>query len=198
MYYLMAEGRRGLAGMDALILFIAILLSVSVTAALLINTSSSLVNKGRAVQKEKAEGIQKPIVVEHVRGIDDNGDRRLDRLRITVHLRGGDETVDFNGTTIIVNSKAITCTSISYGHNSEPGCSYNISYGKRGPNFEQDYLNTADLVEIDYAGPNIVQGVEDQATYITIIPSHGMATDIRLTIPARISPQNMGLWPLNG
>jgi len=191
------DSPRGVASLDALILFTALMLVVSVVAAVLINTTQSLVNKDRVVAKEKGRSIQRPIIVESLRGVDLDGDRRLDMLVFAIRMREGDEPVSFNETVVIVNSKAINCTAFSYGRDADENCSYTIDYVKRGPDFEQDRFNVGDLVELKYSGPNIFKGVEDPKAYFIFAPSHGLSTEIRVNIPERIYPPNMGLWPLN-
>jgi archaellin len=190
--------RRGLTGLDALIVFIALMIVAFVVAAALINTSGSLVNRDRTIAKEKQRGIQAPIIVEQVNGRDNDGDRRLDSIHFTLRLRAGDEPVKLNETIILVNSKVITCTSLTYMPSPEENCTFFISYGKRGPNYDDNLLNLGDMAEIAYNGSNIAKGVEDTQSHFNFIPSHGLATEIKVTIPERILQRNMGLWPLNG
>jgi len=103
----MASMRRGLAGLDALILFIALMLVASVVGLAIMSTHSALVNRGKAVESEKSKEIQRPILVESLRGIDTDNDDRLNELIFAVHLRGGDKAISFNTTVILVNTKAL-------------------------------------------------------------------------------------------
>jgi len=192
----MAKFNRGLEGLDALILFIAVVLSVSVIAAILMNTSSSLSNKAQTQEKEKTKNLQRPIIVESVRGVDNNNDKRLDLLAFTIRMKEGSEPTSFNDTVILVNSKVVNCTGLSYGPSAPADCSYTLTYLKRGPDFDQDRFNLGDLVELDFAGPNIIR-THDESSDFNFVPSRGVSTQIKVSIPERIVPQNMGLWPLN-
>jgi hypothetical protein len=183
-------------GLDALILFIALLLVATVVGAILITTNSALMQRDVTVQKEKTKGIQRPILVEAVRGRDNDGDKRLDDLNIALRLREGDEPISFNETVLLVTSKNINCTSLSYGPDADPYCAYRITYAKRGRDYEEHRMNTGDLVEIDYDGPGVVGGQFDGHAKLMLIPSHGMPTEVMMEIPDRIHPQNMALWPL--
>ena len=194
----MASMRRGLAGLDALILFIALMLVASVVGLAIMSTHSALVNRGKAVESEKSKEIQRPILVESLRGIDTDNDDRLNELIFAVHLRGGDEAISFNTTVILVNTKALNCTTLQYGLDADENCSFTLEYAKRGRDYEQDYLNSGDFIEVVYSGPNVIAGVEDTRARFTFIPSHGATTDIKAHMPERIHPKNMQIWPLNG
>jgi flagellin-like protein len=193
-----SKGDRGLAGLDALILFIALILVAAVVGMALISTSGVLINRDKALETQKSKDIQRPIIVESLRGFDSNGDQRLDNLIFAVRLRGGDEPVDFNGTVIIVNSKAVNCTSLQYGLATDDNCTYTLAYPKKGKDYDMDRLNSGDFVEVTYSGPNILKGVEDTNSRFTFIPSHGATTEIKAHIPERIYPKNTQIWPLKG
>ena len=92
------------------------------------------------MQREKSKGIQRPIDVDSVRGIDTNNDKHLDELAIVIRLKEGSEPIQLNETVILVKSKALNCSSLEYGSSAVAGCAFNISYLKRGPDYEMDRL----------------------------------------------------------
>jgi hypothetical protein len=183
--------------MAALILLIAILLAVTVAALAIISTSQSLVRRGEQVQREKSSGIQHPVIVEMVKAWDNDGDTLLDDLVIVVRLHWGDDAINFNRTVIILDSDVINCTSLDYGPDAISGCEYTLTYLRQGSDWENDYLHAGDLAELHYSSTQLVPGVEDLASRFTIIPSHGLPTELKMEIPRRIFPQNMEVWPLN-
>jgi len=189
--------RRGITSLDALILTIGLLLVVAVVAAAVMSTTQNLMKRDQMVQKEKTSEMQRPIVVEAVRGRDYNNDKRLDAINIAIRLREGDDPVRFNETPIVVNSKVMNCTSLGYGPDADPDCTFNITYGKRGRDWTEDRLSSGDFVELEYSGPTFNPGVEDTSATFIIIPSHGLATTVKMNIPSRIISRNTGLWPLN-
>ncbi|MBD3387549.1 MAG: hypothetical protein GF416_00855 [Candidatus Altiarchaeales archaeon] len=190
-------GDRGLMGLGALIILIAILLAASVAALVLISTNQSLVRRHEQTQKEKTQSIQHPIIVEMVKGWDGNADGDIDRLGVVVRLHWGDDPINFNRTVVMVDSNAINCTSIYYGSLSASTCEYTLNYLRQGSDWEQDYLHPGDMVEMRFSGSNLLGGVEDMDSKFTFMPSHGMPTRLRVEIPRRIYPANMELWPLN-
>jgi hypothetical protein len=194
---LMTPRGRGIAGLDALILFIAIVLCVSVTAAILLSTSAALMQHNTAMEKEKAKSVQHPVVIENVWGRDNNGDKKLDELVFLIRLRPGDEAIIFNDTVLVLNSKVTNCSSFSYGTDAQEGCNYSIVYGKKGYEWGQDRLGAGDLVEVHFSGPSLFSEREDLEGHFTFVPSHGLTTEIKMYIPPRISPANVQLWPLN-
>jgi hypothetical protein len=189
--------KRGLTGLSTLILLIAILLAVAVTALALISTSQSLVRRDEQTAKEKTQHIQHPIIVEMVRAWDSDQDKLIDRLSFVVRLHWGDEPINFNRTVVIIDSDVVNCTSMDYGPDALTDCAYTITYMRQGSDWEQDYLHAGDLVELRFTGTNLITGVEDLTSKFTFIPSHGLPTELKCEIPRRIYPRNMELWPLN-
>jgi archaellin len=194
---LLALRGRGATGLDALILFIAIVLCVAVTAAILMSTSSTLMQHNSVMQKEKTRSIQRPIVVEDVWGRDNNNDKKLDELVFLIKLRGGDDAISFNETVVTMNTKVSNCSALSYGPDYIPDCNYSFVYGKKGSEWTTDSMGSGDVVEIHFSGPNLLSQVEDQEAHFTFVPSHGLTSEIKMYIPPRISPANVALWPLN-
>jgi archaellin len=191
----MSAKGRGLAGLDALIMLVALLLVVFVAASALLTTVQSLMRRDQDLQKQKADELQQPIVVEYVRARDNDGDKELDEFRFTVRLRHGDNPVNLNTSIITVASKALDCGALQYGVASTT-CSYTISYGKYGEASTHDMLQSGDLIDLVYDGPAIVPNEEDTSTYFTFVPEKGQPTKIKVHVPARISTQNMIIWPL--
>jgi flagellin-like protein len=198
--YLMASAlfrRRGLAGLDALIIFIAIVLAAAVVAMLLSSTNMSLTRRAQAVESEKRRGMQAPIVLEAIRGRDVDGDHRLDELVATIRIQESSEPIRLNETLILVNSKATNCTSLSYAAVSGADCKFTVSYGKKGSRFEEGYLAVGDIAYIHMSGATLYKGVEDGNAAFTFVPAEGFITEVKFNIPARITQPNTGLWPLN-
>jgi hypothetical protein len=189
--------KRGIAGLGALILLIALILAVSVAAMVLLSTTQSLVRKDEQIQKEKYKGIQHPVMVELVKGTDTDDDSRIDRLSFVVRLHWGDDPINLNRTVITVDSGVVNCTSLDYGSDALSGCEYTMVYLREGSEHEEDYMHAGDLIELRYEGSQLQGGAEDLDSTFTFIPSHGMPTLIKVEIPSRIYPPNMQLWPLN-
>ena len=194
---MVASERRGLAGLDVLILFIAIVLVAAVVAALLTSTNMALTQRAKAVEGEKRKGIQNPIVIESIRGRDTNGDRRLDELIATARLQESSEPLRLNETLIFVTSKATNCTALKYGTDPNIDCRYTVAFGKRGNRYQEGEMNSGDIVEFHYSGPTLYEGVDDTNAAFTFVPPEGYSTQVKFNIPARITQPNMGLWPLN-
>ncbi len=183
--------------MGALIMLIAILLAVSVAALAIITTTQSLVRRDEQTQREKTESIQHPIIVEMAKGWDEDRDTIIDRLAFVVRLHWGDDPINFNRTVFLCDSAVVNCTSLDYGPDALAGCEYTITYVRMGSEWERGYLHAGDLAELRFTGANLVGSVEDMDSRFTIIPSHGLPTELKMEIPARIYPRNMELWPLN-
>jgi|GEM_PF-3641428 len=187
---------RGLVGMDALILTIAIILVAMVVTYAYVNTTTTLMIHDQNVVREKQKGMQKPVVLEQVRAMDTDNDKRIDLLITLISQRHGDDAFIFNRTVVIYNSRAVNCSSLSYGPDATENCTYNLRYVKQGRDWEQDYMHSGDIIEIRFSGPNLIPGREDLSSTLLILPDDSMPTKATFDFPARISPQNMQLWPL--
>jgi archaellin len=187
---------RGLAGLDALILLIAVILIAIVIAAALLQTNSGLVNRGSAIENEKRKNLQSPLMIDAVRVDDDNGDRFIDAIVISARLREGSYAVPMNTTVILFDSKVFNCTSVSYSLNESDPCAYSISYAKKGPEWSADYLSLGDMILIRYNGTGIKVGQEDYNARVTLVPEHGIATALKLRFPPRILNRKVMLYPL--
>ncbi|MFH1055335.1 MAG: archaellin/type IV pilin N-terminal domain-containing protein [Candidatus Altiarchaeota archaeon] len=192
----MKPRRRGLVGLDTLILFIAILLAVSVAAYALISTTNTLSVRNQREVAEKSKNIQKPIIIESVRGLDNNDDKRMDELVFSMRLQESSEPINLNSTIVIINSRTLNCTSLEYEDGLSDGCHFTIFYGKRGRDYSYPYLNIGDLVEIHYNGSGIQPGVDDSHASMILLPPHGYGTNVKVDIPSRFYKRNTVIWPL--
>lgn len=187
---------KGISGIGALILVVALMLVAAVIGMTLVNTTSTLMNQDKDAAKLKEKSLQRPLIVEQIRLVDLDQDRGLDELVATIRIRNGDDPIRFNDTVVMVGSDAISCPALTYGVGEPVACAYEIRYLKRGKYFSQDRLAVGDLAEISYSGPNIVPGVRDMSTKLIFVPSHGMSNHLKIGIPERIQPSHMMVYPL--
>lgn len=185
-----------MAGLDALILLIAIILASVVLTYAYLGTTKNLMAKDQDIAIRKQNALQKPVVIDQIRAVDEDSDRLVDNLIIRVRQRWGDDPLFFNGTIIVVDSKVINCTALSYGPDSNEDCAYTIRYVSKGGDFRQNYMNSGDIVEIVFFGPNLIGGASDYNSIIRIVPHEAMPTVATFEFPQRIYPANMQLWPL--
>ena len=188
---------RGIAGMDLLIITVAILLAASIISIAFITTSNSLVLHDKEVAMQSRKGMQKPIIIEQVRAVDTSRNQRIDELIFQLRFHPSEEGFFFNETVIIANSKAVNCSTLSYGLDSEENCSYTIRYLKEGTHFRPNYMNSGDFVEVKFQGPNLIEGEVDSSGKFIFIPNEVMPTTVTLNFPHRIYPPNFILWPLS-
>jgi archaellin len=188
--------RRGLVGLNALIILIGILIAAATTVSVLMQTSQSLMRKDQAVQEQKSRDMQKPILVDGVRARDNTGDKAIDELFIVFRIHESSEPVRLNDTIIVVYSELTNCTTLTYTGEKEPECRYHVNYIKRGKFYSNDYATLGDLVEVSYNGSWIRGGVGQAGCHLIIMPSHGVATRVNFIIPERLLTPNVPLWPL--
>ncbi|MBU0762366.1 MAG: hypothetical protein KKD39_05020 [Candidatus Altiarchaeota archaeon] len=188
--------RRGLAGISALILMVAVLISAFVIGYSLYTATQTLLRQQEAVSEQKEKSLQRPVIVEHLRAQDLDADKRVDVLVAVIRLRGGDNPINLNDTIVLTQTSAINCSALTYGLDSKPGCRYEIAYAKTGKRWYQDHLSDGDLIEMRYSDTQLRKGVEDLSSRMVFVPPEGLSTQVNFEMPARIYPPNIYLWPV--
>ncbi|MBD3262562.1 MAG: hypothetical protein GF334_12990 [Candidatus Altiarchaeales archaeon] len=186
------DSNEGLMGFSVMIVFVAVVLGSLFIVFALMQTTQEL-DKKLPERENTDERIGHPVIVEYVRGRDNNGDRKIDKLIFVIRSGEKNPTIHFNETTIISSSDVVNCT-MTYGPNpKDPQCTYTVTYTRRGFKWEQDYFSVGDMAEIIYSNP--ISGVEDVNGRFTISPNRGLTTVVEVNIPERILKKNMILWP---
>ena len=187
----LSYGKKGLMGFDVLILLTAVILGALFIAFVLFQATQEM-GKGLSERETTDEKIGHPIVVEYVRGLDNDGDRRIDQIVWVIRSGEKNPTIQFNNTVIQSSSDVVNCT-LTYGAGGVDRCKYSVRYTRQGFKWKQDYFSPGDMAEITYSNP--IPGIEDINGRFIFSPDKGIPTMVEVDIPQKIMHQNTILWP---
>ena len=194
--------RKGLMGLGALILFIAIILIVGVIAIVLITSGGSLQQKSTLKQREAKKGVSSGLEVISVIGSDARPSgptpHQLTNLHLMVRLLPGTSSINLNSTliyyenngrgeTVLFNTSCdSTCNAVTTG-------TYMVYYLKNGTHHEMGYINLGDVAKLAIKVNQPV--AEDQTIRLSIIPSFGPQTVIKILTPNTMVRRMVTIWP---
>lgn len=195
--------KKGLFGLDALILFIAIVIVVGVTAILLITSGNALTQRTLTKAAEQRKQISAGFEIVDIIGSDASsagGAHTIEDIFITTRLMPGSIHATFNDTMVyFYNGKNQYDIQFNSSCNSEclavTTTTYNIYYLKRGNKWENRHINLGDTVIIAVKLPEAIE--EDKIYSVGIIPLHGQKTFVKFETPSSMVKKQIRLWPLS-
>lgn len=200
----MASRNRGLMGFDALILFIAILMVVGVTAILLITSNNALSGKALTKVHEQRKEVSGGVEIVGLRGEDASvaggTPHYVEDVYMTVRLLPGVLTIDFNETQLVYNDGTAefvmffntTCSDVCVSTSTRH---FNVHYLNRGNHWERGHLNIGDVALLGFAPQNPIK--EETEYNIGVIPAYGPATWISFLTPQHMVKEKVSLWPVD-
>lgn len=198
---------RGMMGIGALIIFIAIILIAAVAASVLITTGGSLQQKalitGTQTEEAIASGIEAMTVVASDASGSSNGHsqqtpHKVGDFKVMVRLQSGSQGLNLNNTIVTVDTET-SSVSLTYNKTVDADTiasttmQYLIYYVQTGTNHEDGYLNRGDVAKIIFwLQPEIA---ENQQVRIKMIPRVGTYTQIEFYTPDSMTQESVALWP---
>jgi len=202
------EGRRGLTGISALIIFIAVVLIAAMSAILLINYGGNLQQSAIKV-KQESEGASM-VKVDYIVGLDGSAGKDLERFEVIMRLEAGSNDLRFNDTIILVETYTTSQTihyNMSAGDTSNAAATtadYTVEWIRTSSDHEVGYLKRGEIVKVRFnhycCGPSDTTGgvSENKKLDITVIPRLGNPTPTYLITPKTINEQRKPLYPKDG
>jgi len=193
---------KGMMGIGALIIFIAIILIAAVAASVLITTGGSLQQKalitGSQTEENIASGIEAMTVVALDASATDATPHRVGDFKVMLRLQSGSQGLNLNNTILTVDTETAS-HSLTYNQtigNDGVAAStqaYVVYYIQNGTNHENGYLNRGDVAKIIFkVDPEIT---ENQLVRIKLIPRVGTYTQIEFYTPDSMTQESVSLWP---
>jgi archaeal flagellin FlaB len=195
---------KGMMGIGALIIFIAIILIAAVAASVLITTGGSLQQKalitGTQTEEAIASGIEAMTVVASDASQQDtaNTPHQVGDFKVMVRLQSGSQGLNLNNTIVTVDTET-SSTSLTYlgqiltDSETSSTTNYVVYYVQSGTNHEAGYLNRGDVAKIIFhLQPEIA---ENQLVRIKMIPRVGTYTQIEFYTPDSMTQESVALWP---
>ena len=193
---------KGMMGIGALIIFIAIILIAAVAASVLITTGGSLQQKalitGTQTEEAIASGVEAMTVVASDASSNGPSPHRVGDFKVMVRLQSGSQGLNMNNTILTVDTETAT-NSLTYNRTlgnestSSSTSTFLIYYVQRGTNHEDGYLNRGDVAKIIF---KVVPEIsENQLVRLKLIPRVGSYTQIEFYTPDSMTQESVALWP---
>ena len=180
---------KGMMGIGALIIFIAMILVAAIAATVLLTTSSVLESKALMVGNEARERIVTNVEIVSVVAEDGRTGNSLNNFSVSVRLAGGAPEIFLNNTVLTLSSPSFSQT-YSYSE-SKSTTTYN-----KTAEYEvtiNDYLEAGELLTFNFNSPQAIG--ENQEIRITIQPQNGGRILKILRTPNVVINQREDLYP---
>jgi archaellin len=192
---------RGTVGIEALIVFISLVIVASIAAAVMISTGGSLQNKALKTGNDAREGVTSNLEITQIRGLNPSASgtsHRVHNFGIIARLAAGSEMMSLNNTVITIDTMAGSQSYI-YGGNvsasvhSGVSSTYVVTYIQSGTYSEPGLVNLGDMVKLKF---NITNPIgEGEKARITLMPQVGNPTQLEFQTPENMISPEVVLWP---
>ena len=115
---------RGQVGIGTLIVFIAMVLVAAIAAGVLINTAGLLQAQAQQTGEETTAEVSNVVQFGEVVGIENNGDKQLERLNATVRLASGADPINMSEASYTISSPQGNATVVNGNNNQNPGITH--------------------------------------------------------------------------
>jgi archaellin len=189
------------AGIDTLILFIAMVLVAAIAAAVLILTSNSMQMKSAAVGSKARTEVATSVDVREIYGVDAGDDGDIDYVFIHLEIAAGGEGMKLDELFVKVNQ--LSSESV-YHYKGERECNeagaldagtseYNLEFLQNGSTHKAGYFQNGDHILLCFeADGDLLTASEFR---VSIVPSKGNVLNIITHIPNVITSHFVTIHP---
>jgi archaellin len=196
------KNSKGVEALDALIILVALVLTVAVASIVLITTTNTIQQKTLAQGAESRKNVAAGVEVVSVIGSDasptdpEGTPHQLDYLHMMVRAYPG-TSVPFNSTFILIEHGGVEQV-VSYNATCQQDCNgisttKYMAYYRVGPAYRQDYLNVGDSAKLAIKLFDPIE--QGQQVRITIVPNYGPRTSITFEAPQVMLKSMQSLYP---
>jgi len=189
----MVMKNKGIMGIGALIIFIALILIAAVAAAVLILTAGSLQQKSLSTGGQAEEGVSTGAELMSVMATDATSGNTVEDFEVLLRLQSGSQTINLN-TTVVIFDTVSTSQNMEYsGGTSYNTTHYGVSYLKKSLNYLPGYLSTGDIIKIEFA--SAINVTESSKITLKIIPRVGQPIVKKIPTPDVMTDKRISIWP---
>ncbi|MBD3262513.1 MAG: hypothetical protein GF334_12745, partial [Candidatus Altiarchaeales archaeon] len=198
---------KGLSGISAIVVFVAVILVAAVAALVLTAVSYNMEEKSVGTGSQTRKGIVTGIEVISVFATDGSSGNDLEKFELFLRLSHGSEAMNLNKTIIILDSETGSQT-VSFNSTAGYGgvdaattSDFTVEYLTEGPVHSDGYLSKGDVINLrfnylDYTGSGDGGGVgENKKIKIKVFNGKGRVNLIEFTTPDVIKHKRVTLWP---
>lgn len=189
--------RKSQAGINTLILFLAIILTVTIAAGVILQTSLSLQNQALNTGSKAKESVGNSLTIRNVYG-EDGTTSALTEVYTDIQLTGGSSGLALDSLNIQLTGSS-NSTSYAYGNNvsscdaatASPG-KFDVEYVLEGTSFQSGYLQQGDFIRVCFNTFNLT---ENHNFMLTFIPKNGQQKIIDFATPSIYETKSVPLYP---
>jgi flagellin-like protein len=200
---------RGLTGIGALVILIAVILVATVATSLLIYFGANLQNRAIRTGRE-AQGGGNGVLIDSITGTDGSAGKDIEHFEMIMKLQAGSDDLRLNDTFIILNLPA---TSQNLNYNTSAGdttstagttADYTVQWLKQGSNYKEGYLSRGDIIKARFNHNDVTSSAttggvaEDKEVEVKVVPRFGAVTTMKFRIPTPLRDQREPLYPKDG
>jgi flagellin-like protein len=195
--------KKGLMGLDALILFMAIVLVLGVLATVLISTGNVLTQKSLIQASEERKQVSSGLEIIDILGTDasrEGGLHTIDDIFIKIRLVPGSMQASFNST-IVYFFDGNRQYEIFYNTSCDNPCTasttthYNVYYIHKDRNHMDGHIHLGDIAVVSVHLPEKI--IEDREYSVGIIPLYGPRSLVKFQTPSSMVKRQVRLWPVS-
>ncbi len=187
--------KKGLVGISALIILVAIILIAALAAGLLMIKGSDLRVVALKKKMDVERALESSIEIISIVG-SDGSDGDIEAFEIIMKMTSGEDPVSFNDTILIASTTAWSQDMLYNGSGTtSSGTSvFFVEYLRQGVNYREHGINWDDLVKIRFSAESSLP--ESKKMKIKFIIKNGQPAIAECTTPARVKDTKVNLYPL--
>ncbi|MFT4344047.1 MAG: archaellin/type IV pilin N-terminal domain-containing protein [Candidatus Woesearchaeota archaeon] len=186
------DGKKGQTAMGTLIIFIALVLTAAVAAAVLISTISSLQSRALETGKATTQEVGTNLNVLEVYAEKDGTNNTVTEVTMMIRLAAGSEAVRFEDLLFTVGLRD-TSSDYEFDAGNVSTTTFDIDYAINGANPVPGYLTKGDVVKVTLNAPRPVGEAEN--IRFGIIPKVGTPSYTETSTPDTIATQRVLIFP---
>ena len=191
--------KKAQQGIGVLISFITVVIVVSIAAAVITSTASSLESTSLKVDKETKSKISSSVEVAQVvmtkGGVNGKFTSGQSNVSLVLKLRAGSDVSRISDLLLQFGTPFSSQAIYASGNSSYDSSSFGYSYLVKGGANKDGYISEGDLVEFTFtfAGTNDIS--EGDNLILNIVHSDGGVVPIKMTAPHSILADSISMYP---
>jgi archaellin len=189
--------KRGLLGIEMLILFIAVIVVSAVSAAVLIGATGSLEQRSVATVKGTEAEVASGITIYSIVGSDGSVDGTINNLEMLIRIKPGSDPINLNTTLLTIDTRTqfqnLVYDATGLGSATQSG-TYAVYYLRRGGSASlPGYVAVGDSAVINVTLENHIG--HDERVIIQLLPAQGNVKRLGFTTPSVMIDKRVFLFP---
>jgi flagellin FlaB len=198
---------KGIMGIGAMIILIAVLLISAIAAIIIINVGGRLQQRSLNTGKQAEKGTINGVEVVSIMGTDGSAGRDIEHFEVIIKLQPGSDVLNLNNTAVFIHSPGRSQTLVyneSAGDTANEAATtsdFTVEWLTQSDLYQEGYLSRGEIIKLrfnyfDNSPGDTTGGIgPEQDMELKIVPRTGAVTIISFRTPKHINEQREPLWP---